>query len=60
MSGSQLMEIEIKFAKGKLDYVNVHRGDDPIVLAKVSKWYLVFFFLNGKLIYKINPLGICC
>lgn len=41
MSGSQLMEIEIKFAKGKLDYVNVHRGDDPIVLAKVGQ--MVFF-----------------
>lgn len=32
----QMMEIEIKFAKGKVDYVIVHYGDDPITLAKVN------------------------
>lgn len=43
------MEIEIKFAKGKLDYVNVHRGDDPIVLAKVGQMGFGIFLLKWKI-----------
>lgn len=39
---SQMMEIEIKFAKGKLDYVNVHHGDEPLALAKVNKFQSTF------------------
>jgi hypothetical protein len=39
----QMMEIEIKFGKGKLDFVIVHYGDDPVMLAKVcSVFYSLF------------------
>jgi len=31
-----MMEIEIKFGKGKTDHVSVHFGDDPQKLAEVS------------------------
>jgi hypothetical protein len=34
--GQQMMEIEIKFAKGKVDFVTVHYGEDPVSLAKVN------------------------
>jgi hypothetical protein len=36
----QMMEIEIKFGKGKVDYVVVHYGDDPVMLAKVCACFL--------------------
>ncbi|RYH16314.1 hypothetical protein EON65_30295 [archaeon] len=31
----EMMEIEIKFGKGKTDHVVVHYGDDPYSLAQV-------------------------
>jgi hypothetical protein len=31
-----MLEIEIKFSKGRSDRVLVHYGDDPIELAKVD------------------------
>ena len=31
-----MMEIEIKFGKGRTDRVKIHYGDDPAQLAKVQ------------------------
>lgn len=35
LSLQEMMEIEIKFGKGKTDHVVVHYGDDPYSLAQV-------------------------
>lgn len=45
MSGSysekrEMMEIEIKFSKGRTDRILVYFGDDPEELAKVSVFLL--------------------
>jgi hypothetical protein len=37
----QMMEIEIKFGKGKVDFVIVHYGDDPVMLARVCSFFSV-------------------
>ena len=38
-----IMEIEVKFGKGKVDQVTVHHGDEPYDLAKVNHVYLLEF-----------------
>jgi hypothetical protein len=47
--GQQMMEIEIKFAKGKVDFVTVHYGEDPVSLAKVTTRSNFYFFFQGLL-----------
>jgi hypothetical protein len=47
--GQQMMEIEIKFAKGKVDFVTVHYGEDPVSLAKVTTTAEQHFFFQGLL-----------
>ena len=42
-----MMEIEIKFGKGRSDRVMVHYNDDPEVLAMVSQIDNIIFYLLG-------------
>lgn len=50
----QMMEIEIKFAKGKVDFVIVHFGDDAISLAKVSLLFLCHSNLSFYVSFSIH------
>jgi len=48
-NGDILMEIEVKFGKGRSDSVLVRRDDDPSDLAQVSQYYIqVTYFPSGS------------
>lgn len=43
----EMMEIEIKFSKGRSDRVLVHFGDDPTDLATVSAVVILTYCLDS-------------
>ena len=47
-----IMEIEVKFGKGRCDQVTVHFGDDPTDLAKVIFFNWIYYII-------ITTVAIC-